>query len=378
MYSWLQDAHAENAEIVTASRRLARELRVAYDEQQVAAGQMAWLTPPIRSWQSWLSHQSSNIENPAVIPTRLDAFSSTCLMERCIRKQVPDGLPGIGGIVRLAVQSWQRLREWQVPFTDVESSARSLDEQVFALAVADYVRRLENDGWVDSAGMADLVAALIASKEVRTPEKIVFAGFDRLTPAVQSVITALQNAGSTVIMAPTRKTAANVSVQSFDGMEAELRAAGAWARSKLAENPQASIAIVSPMLESNAGDITRLVREGLVPGWQYGGATYAAAANVSYGRKLSEYPAIAIALLLLRWTHQGLTTRDLSLLLRSSCIGDHQCNGRCRVELELRGHPDHAWSMDEFLRVFRGREDSPDSVEFFDGVTAFAKIGGRS
>ena len=374
MYSWLQDAIAENAEIVTASRRLARELRAAYDEQQVASGQKAWLTPPIRSWNSWLGHQSSGIENPAAIPARLDVFSSAWLMERCIRKQVPDGLPGIGGIVRLAVQSWQRLREWRVPGGDVVSSARSLDEQVFALATEDYARQLEDDGWVDNAGMADLVARLISNKEIAVPAKIVFAGFDRLVPAVRTLSDALQNAGCTTVMAPTRPIAPVVSILSFNSMESELRAAGAWARARLNENPQTSIAIVSPMLESNSNEIARLVREGLVPGWQYGGGTYAAAANVSYGRKLGEYPSIAIALLLLRWTHQGLTSRELSLLLRSPCIGGQQTSGRCRVELELRRHPDHAWSMEEFLRIFRGREDCQDAVTFFDYVTEFSKI----
>lgn len=374
MYSWLHDAIAADAEIVTASRRLARELRAAYDEQQLAAGQKAWLTPPIRSLNSWLSGQSSAIEDPAAIPARLDAFSSALLMERCIRKQVPAGLPGVGGIVRMAVQSWQRLREWRVPGSEVSASARSLDEQVFALAAEDYSRQLEADDWVDNAGMSELVVRLITNKEIAVPGKIVFAGFDRLVPAVRNLVDALQNAGCAIEMAPARAAAPSLSTLSFDSMEAELRAAGAWARVQLQENPQASVAIVSPMLEANSSEITRLVREGLVPGWQYGGATYAAAANVSYGRKLAEYPAIGIALLLLRWTHQGLTSRELSLLLRSPCIGGQQTNGRCRLELELRRHPDHAWKMDEFLRVFRGSEDVQDAVEFFNYVTEFLKI----
>ena len=374
MYSWLQDAIAENAEIVTASRRLARELRAAYDAQQVAAGRTAWLTPPIRSWHSWLGHQATSSENPAMSPARLDAFSSAWLMERCIRKQVPDGLPGIGGIVRLAMQSWQRLREWRVPGSEVTSSARSLDEEVFALAAKDYAGQLQDGGWVDSAGMADLVARQITNKEIDVPARVVFAGFDRLVPAVTSMVDALHIAGCTTAMAPTRSIAANVSILPFASMEAELRAAGAWARIQLNEQPDARIAIVSPMLESNSSEIARLVREGLVPGWQLGSGNYSAAANVSYGRKLAEYPAIALALLLLRWTHKGLSSRELSLVLRSPCIGGLRTSGRCRIEMELRRHPDHAWSIEEFLRVFRSSEESQDALEFIDYVTKFSMI----
>lgn len=374
MYSWLQEAIDENAEVVTASRRLARELRAAYDEQQIAAGHQAWLTPSIRSWHDWLSRQTSEFENPTVIPNRLDAFSSVVLWESSLQKLLPDGIPGVGGIIRRAVQSWQRLREWQVPLAELDSSARSQDEYAFAEAAADYVRRLGSGGWVDSSGTAELVADLIRKKEIAVPGKIVLAGFDRLSPAVQSVSGALEEAGCSVMDAPSKEGTPDVSVIPFDNMESELRAAGAWARAQLNDHPDAKIAIVSPILETNAPAITRLIREGLVPGWQYGGTAFEAAANVSYGRKLADYPAIAIALLLLRWTHQGLTSRELSSLLRSRCIAGQQTGGRSRIELALRRHPDHAWSTEEFLRVFRDSDESPDSIAFLGCAAELEKI----
>lgn len=375
MYSWLQEAVAENAEIVTASQRLARELRAAYDKQQIHSGRQAWLTPPIRSWHNWLNRQLAGTGNPTTTPKRLDAFSSALLLEQCLRKQLPDGLPGVGGIVRQAVQSWQRLREWQVPLAELGSSAQSLDEQTFARAITEYAQRLDSEAWVDGAGIVDHVTALIMRKEISVPGKLVLAGFDRLNPSVQKISRALEDAGCTVIAAPARDIKPDISVFSYDTMDAELRAAGAWARIKLDDNPQARIAIVSPILETNAAAITHLIREGLVPGWQYGGPVFAAAINVSYGQKLADYPAIAIALLLLRWMHQGLSGRAISSLLRSPCVAGQQIEGRGRLELELRRHPDRAWSMEEFLQVFRQYDDSPDSVEFMDCVAELKKIG---
>lgn len=376
MYSWLQEAIAENAVVVTASRRLARELRAAYDEQQVVAGRQAWLTPSIRSWHDWLSRQSSAIENPNAIPIRLDTFSSALLMERSLRRHLPDGISGVSGIVRQAVQSWQRLAEWQVPLPELDASAQSLDERTFALAAADYAQRLHEERWVDGGGMAELVANLITEKEVPVPDKIILAGFDRRSPAVRRVVKALEDAGCVVSTAKTGKRMSALSVLPFDNVESELRAAGAWARDRLIDDPTARIAIVSPTLESNAPAITRLIREGLVPGWQSGGAAFEAAANVSYGRKLAEYPAIAIALLLLRWTCQGLTSRELSSLLRSRCIAGPKTDGRSRIELALRRQPDRAWQVDEFLRVFRGCDESQDSIFFLECVSELEKISG--
>lgn len=379
MYSWLQDAIAENAEVITASRRLARELRGIYDAQQLAAGRRAWLTPPVRSWHDWLNRQSSTLEDPTAIPARLDNFSSSLLMERSLRKQMPDGLPGFGGIVRQASQAWQRLREWQVPLDELKSSARGQDERAFAEAAADYAQQLSAGRWVDSAGMAEQVAGLIERKEIVVPAKLVLAGFDRLSPAANRVTSALTNAGCTVVIAEPRHTAerdnaANVSVQQFASMESELRAAGAWARTQLEENPDSRIAIVSPILESGAAAITRLIREGLVPGWQYGGSAFESAANVSYGRKLSEYPAISIALLLIRWIQQGLTSRELSLLLRSRCVGGPQADGRSRIELTMRRYPDRLWTPQDFLSVLQGVDESPDSVTFLECVTELSKV----
>ena len=55
MYAWLQDAIDKDAEIVTASRRLARELSSSFSQSQVTAGKSAWLTPSISAWPDWLA-----------------------------------------------------------------------------------------------------------------------------------------------------------------------------------------------------------------------------------------------------------------------------------------------------------------------------------
>jgi probable DNA repair protein len=379
MYSWLQEAINQKTEVVTASRRLARELRAAYDERQVSAGLDAWLTPPIRSWTEWLSRQVSAVQNPTTVPARLDAFSSALLMERCLRKQLPDGLPGVGGIVRQANQSWQRLRDWRIPISELESSARSQDERIFARAAAEYASQLRAGRWVDGAGLAELVAELIAGKEITVPATLILAGFDRLSPAASCVVSALEKCGCAVEFATSRDTSpkndnAKFEVWQFDNPDSELRAAGAWARGQLQGNPEARIGIVSPALESSAADTARLIREGLVPGWQYGGATFAASANVSYGRKLADYPVIAVALLILRWMYQGLTSRELSLLLRSRCVGAERTDGRSRIELVMRKHPDRFWSIDEFLSVFGAVEGSQESISFLESVADLVKF----
>ena len=370
MYLWLKDAIARDAVVITASRRLARELQAAYAAQQLEAGVQSWVTPAISFWNDWCKRQLEAVVDPLPLPLPIDNFSSSILWERCLGKHAPDGLPALSGVIRQARDAWQRLNDWNVPLADVADSARSPDEQMFAAAAADYQGLLEAAAWTDRDGIPRLITGLLANKLIRAPKAVIFAGFDRFSPAVTNVIDALTAAGCGVDTAPAPGTSAEVCVASFADHDAEMRAAGAWARHILQNDAQAKVAIISPALQSEADTSARLVREGLAPGWQYAGESLRAAVNVSYGRKLSDFPAISSALLILRWIHHGLSTREISLLLRSKCLVSQALAGRSRLELKLRRLPDRAWSAGSLLRALKGRDESADSLAWFRGMEA--------
>ena len=370
MYPWLKDAIARDAVVITASRRLARELQSRYAEQQLAAGQLSWVTPSILFWSDWCNRQLGAIADPVELPLPIDSFSSAILWERCFKKHAPEGLPAMSGVIRQARESWQRLNDWNVPLAAITKSARSQDERLFAAAATAYQTLLESGSWTDRDGISRLVNGLIENKLANIPQAAVFAGFDRFSPAVTAIMDALATAGCTVHAAPDPGIDAHVSIASCADHDAEMRSAGAWARDILRSSPDAKVAIVSPALPSDADRTARLVREGLAPGWQYAGASWRAAVNVSYGRKLSDFPAVATALLILRWIHHGLSAKEISLLLRSKCLASHRSAGRSRLELALRKLPDRAWSADSLLRAQQGRDESADSQSWFRGLEA--------
>lgn len=370
MYLWLKDAIARDAVVITASRRLTRELQAAYAAQQLEAGVQSWVTPAISFWNDWCKRQLEAVADPLPLPLTIDDFSSSILWERCLRKHAPDAVPALSGVIRQARDAWQTLKAWNVPLADLAASARSPDEQMFAAAAADYQALLESAAWTDRDSIPRLVAGLLANKLTRAPRAVVVAGFDRFSPAVTEVIDALTAAGCTVRSAPQPDMGAHASVASFADHDAEMRAAGAWARHILQSDAEAKIAVISPALQSEADRTARLVREGLAPGWQYDGEGLRAAVNVSYGRKLSDFPAISSALLILRWIHHGLSTREISLLLRSKCVASQQLAGRSRLELKLRRLPDQSWSAGSLLRALKGRDESADSLAWFRGMQA--------
>ena len=114
-YPWLRDEIASGTSVVTASRRLARDLTNAYADQLVADGQVAWRTPPIHAWPDWVARLLSDAPDPAGLPGTLDSLSASVLWERCLRSRVADHVLNFSGVVRQTAQTWQRLSEWSVP-----------------------------------------------------------------------------------------------------------------------------------------------------------------------------------------------------------------------------------------------------------------------
>jgi probable DNA repair protein len=361
MYGWLSDTCDDTSHVVTANRRLARVLAAAYNEQQLAAGRSAWRTASIYSYPDWLSRIIAT-GDPGNAPTRINAQQSRVLWERAIRGEISDPLVNVASLARQARDAWRRLHDWNVPLEELVASASSRDQRVFARAAIAYKSVLDSNNWLDDALLGSWFLRAVQCDRLQLPSRVTCAGFDRTTPQVQTVLDALRGQGTLVESAPVRDKT-DVRMFAYSDPDAEMRAAGAWARAELEKQSDQRIAIVVSDLEQNAARVGRLIRDGFVPGWQYGAAMQAASVNVSYGRRLSEYPAIEIALCLLRWSHRELNGRDISLLLRSSFIGVTATDGRARLELELRKAPDRDWSPERLLTLLTGRNCSDNGSE---------------
>lgn len=365
MYDWLSDALQGSATVVTANRRLARVLQRAYSDQQLRTGLEAWASPAIVAWPDWLGELVQSSTEQASLPTRLNHYQSRLLWEQCLRREFDDTATGIANLVRLSRDAWQRLADWQIPITELARSVQNDDQRLFASVAGRYLGILERERWVDDAGLAALVCELI--KEGRAPlaDCYIFAGFDRARPALCSVRDALSAQRCEVRSAQSASAGNRVLLASFDNAEAEFRAAGAWARRKLLREPGLTVAIIAGNLEQQSDQATRLVREGLVPGWQHADTAVAQSVNVSYGSALADYPAIAIALTLLRWLVHDLGATDVGHLLRSPLLVGVEMGGRCRLELRLRQLPDRAWSpsmISGALQSDRGDTDTWKSL----------------
>lgn len=374
MYDWLSDALRDSSQVVTASRRLARALNADYAAQQVAAGKIAWRSPTIMSLQDWLGEQLASVQVAQRLPTRINGHQSQILWERCLAREISDPLLNLNTLVRQARDTWVRMHEWNVSIAECEQSAQGQDQRIFARSARHYQSILDREFWIDDSGLAELVVQLLGTESLSVPGRVVLGGFDRLAPQVQLIIDALRSMGCIVEIAPTFEPAATKTLHRYENADAEMRAAGAWARCEFGKCPEQSIAIIASDLDRNSDRSGRLVREGLTPGWQYSGPQYASAVNVSYGASLANYPACAIAMLVLRWLHSDLGARDISLLLRSAFLGSNGVAGRARLELILRQLPDRNWSPKMLLGALQGRDGSPDSLDWLRRIDDLSQL----
>jgi len=373
MYDWLREALDGPATVITANRRLARVLQEAYAAQQLKAGLVVWESPRILTLPNWLDAALRDADGQDDLPTRINHYHSTLLWDRCLRKEQGDTASAVGNLVRLSKDTWQRLADWAVTIKDVARSSQSRDHRVFAAAAGRYLGILERSNWVDDAGMASLVANLIEQRRLDVRGRYTFAGFDREKPSITRIRECLAEAGCEV-----REVAENLREEpprllAFESGDAEMRAAGAWARKRLEMAPEERIAIVANGLERDAERIAGLVREGLIPGYRMSANVPAEALNVSYGRKLSRYPVVSIGLLWIRWLVRDLRAMEVSHLLRSPLLGLEETSGRTRLEMRVRGLPDRNWSPSMLTGAIRSKKDSVDATDWLQRVSALAK-----
>jgi probable DNA repair protein len=372
--AWLADAVASDAEIVTVNKRLARELRRAFDERQLARGLMSWRTARVFPWTAWLNSMLYRCDTAARIPLCLQPQAAAVVWEQLLKEHAEERLLNPGALVRQAQQSWERLQDWCVPVEDLQRYASTDDERLFAGVALAYQRHLGANGWIDYAQLADCVSGLIDAGRIPPPSRVVHTGFDRLTPASARLLSVLRNKGTGVTGAPLAGPSRSALAFSCVDSDAELRAAGLWARRHLESDADATVAIVCPGLEQDAPKAARLVREGLAPGWQYADSRHRTAVNVSYGRSLAAYPLVGVALLWLGWTCRGLSTRDVSILLRAPYSGSSGTDGRCRLEMRLRRMPDRSWRPRNLIAALRGVEQSADALDWLQRVERVAAI----
>ncbi len=198
---------------------------------------------------------------------------------------------------------------------------------------------------MDSALAATALAEGELLAAARPRPRVVFAGFDVVTPQQLAVRAALARLGVEVVEAPPSRREARRAFRAFDDPQTELRAAALWARSRLFDAPDSRLGVVVPELHRVRAATERIFDELLSPGCAMpGGVDAERAFNTSYGETLSRVAVIGDALIALKLAGGAVALEEVGRLLRSPYLGAGQSAlfGRARLDAGLReiGEPE--------------------------------------
>lgn len=310
----IERAFLSGATIVTSTARAARWLHREYGLRQRAAGRRAWTTPPIADWESWVRQQWQVAAEDGA-PLLL-----TSLQERSVwtRMQREDAALVVSpaSMATLAESAYALLSAYRAQ-DERRTAWGKADAERFRQWALSFDRECARRNWMPRAGLEEKLAARMEAGAV--PEEVVLLGFDRVTPAQDALLRALEATGARVSFATMGNNASTEYVRAA-GLRDEIAACAEWARRLLEQNQEIRIGVLAPDVGAVRAEMERVFRRVLMPESQDVFAGRAMPFEFSLGLPLAHTPVTQAALLLLRWLHTPLWEEELSWLLLSDFV----------------------------------------------------------
>ncbi|HEY5701797.1 MAG TPA: hypothetical protein VIT83_06880, partial [Gammaproteobacteria bacterium] len=342
--------------IVTVNRRLARVLLTGHGEGAVARGKTVWRTPDVLPYAAFVRRAWRHIRDTAQTPqpALLSDAQERLTWESVIRAGAVSGAGedefSAGIAARQAQAAFALMNGWHLDVDDVEFG-RNEDSRAFRVWVRAFVQRCADGRWIDAGRAANLLAGAGASLIDTCGKRVVFAGFEVLTPQQRALIDAC-GVGAEVIVHEPEGTRGDVRRYGFDDVTTELTHIARWARALLGSDSANRVGVIVPDLHLVRARVERIFEEELCPGSAMpGAANNPRPFNLSLGAPLSKVAVIGDALLALELGRERFSLEAVGRLLRSpylrgavSSLGD-----RARLDARLRDIGEVEISLDTLM-----------------------------
>ena len=315
----LAQGRSAGVTVVTPNQRLSQALMLEFDAFQAGNALSVWEAPDILPFGAFvrrLYEDGLYADLKAELPMLLSP-----VQEEEIWRQV------VGGSGLLAVEAaaakcrdaWNLANLWRI-----RPGAGNQDTEAFASWLRKYLDRTGED--LDSARLPDALHRFLPEllTEMRRPKLVVAYAFDILPPQTKAFLDAL---GAETVFSGPEKRAGAVLRASFDSAKHELEAAAGWARARL-EADRKRIGVVVPDLHERRREVARIFARVL------GGE--ARPFDLSIGLPLAQYPVVALALSVIRFSQEQLPFEEASRIVRSPFVGGAETELAARVRLDAR------------------------------------------
>lgn len=345
------------ATVLTATRRLAREIQRQYAERQRSRGQRAWQTPRCHAFGDWLKRVWAGgwLEYDEVL---LSGAQERLLWEEIIAVSPQSGaIAEPAGAARLAAEAWRLVQAYRIPLDDPAWSVIA-DGAAFRDWAGEFSAFCGHRRLLSEALLPDRIADFVKAGRLKAPGRIVLAGFDELPPQYEQLLKALVSAGCRVEQEPLVNPAGRVHVLGLIDANVELEAAARWLRMRLEADSGVRLAVVAPDLAAVRPRLEAVFDEVLDPASILPGHPRTPVYNVSLGGALADFPLVRDALLALELARRRLPLEAAGALLRSPFFtGAAEEQGpRALLDARLRERGELVVRLRLLLRLAAGKD----------------------
>ncbi len=325
--------------VITATRRLSREMVNRFDRRQQEQNRTAWQSADILPWDAWLRrtwiNHKTQIKNPPLVLSEQQLLINwQNIIAADIAQNESDSEPlwHTRSSAMAGIQGLKLLREWRIePQAIAESTHR--DHRCFSRWYNQFDQLCQSHHWIDQFQISQLLCEVTLDSP-----RILLAGFDRLLPQQTALIESMQQQGIQVSHAP-KQTRPCDSVRAFQFQTEKEHWLGAadWARSHLEKEPTAKLAIVVSNPGKSRELIDQCLKQILCPEHiRSPEKNITLPFHISLGKPLSSYPPVKAAMFALNaLCRRKQSPEDLCRLVRSSYIGGAKTERMARAQLEL-------------------------------------------
>jgi len=356
-----------NSIILCPSARLARSIHNDITHQQITAGNAQWHSPDVQTLAQWLESIVAEglltgvIDEPS-LPYVLSAFNEQLLWEEVIAQSLKKNAFGdlfdISGLASAAIEANRYVIAWNL---HVPREHQAEETRQFLHWQRAFQQRCRELGALESVRYVDWQLSHLAHGAGKLPARIEFGGFDQTAPQEQRLRDILADRG---VQVTAYITAADEQAQArhiqFENQEAECRAAVAWAQARLAENPAARLAIVTPRLSEIRNQLADLLDDVFYPqSVRPALADMTRHYNFSLGTPLAQQPVIQAGLNLLRLlTVHLLQQSDVSMLLLSPfwSASRQEADARALLDAAMREKLPMQFSLSRFVEFIQKQQ----------------------
>lgn len=353
----IERAFAQGATIIASSARASRWLHREYALWQRLEERRTWTTPPITDWETWVRQQwqAHALATPDV-PMLLSSLQERAVWTRMQRNDA-DLLVSPESIAELAESAYALLSAYSAHAERNHTWIKS-DAERFRQWAANFDRECARQNWTPRAGLEQRLASILDETEL--PRGLLLVGFDRITPAQDILLRAIEDHGVQLRLVESELASPSTDYIRALSLQDEITACARWARGLIEQNPSARIGVLVPDLRPVRAELERIFRRVLMPQSDDIFFNGPMPFEFSLGQPLAQVPVVCAALLLLRWLHAPLREEELSWLLLSAFLSTDDAERHALAKLDAKnrnsGTLSPEISLHQFLKNARGSQ----------------------